>query len=143
MAALGLRILDKSVQDANIWLDEVMEQLDWDDKQRAYRLLRSTLHVLRDRIQLDENVQFAAQLPILVRGIFYEGWQPSQPCTDQKHAADFVASVEAAFDTDPNADPEAAVRAALAVIAKHVSAGEIDDIKSSLPPGIRALWPAS
>ncbi|RED16650.1 DUF2267 domain-containing protein [Parasphingopyxis lamellibrachiae] len=143
MSALGLRIFDKSVQDANVWLDEVMEQLGWDDKQRAYRLLRSTLHVLRDRIQLNENVQFAAQLPTLVRGIFYEGWQPSRPCTDQKRAADFIASVEAAFDTDPNADPEAAVRAAFAVIALHVSAGEIEDVKSSLPPGIRALWPAS
>lgn len=142
MSALGLRIFDKSIQDANVWLDELMVQLDWDDKQRAYRLLRSALHVLRDRIQLNETVQFAAQLPTIIRGIYYEGWQPSEPCTDQKHAADFVASVEAAFATDPNADPEATVRAAFAVIAAHVSAGEVDDIKSSLPPGIRELWPS-
>ncbi|MGP1281383.1 MAG: DUF2267 domain-containing protein [Parasphingopyxis sp.] len=142
MSALGLRIFDKAVQDANIWLDELMKLLDWDDKKRAYRLLRSALHVLRDRLQVNEAVHVAAQLPILVRGIYYEGWRPSSPQTDYKRAAEFIDAVEAAFDTDPNADPEAAVRAVFALLDARLSPGEVDDIKSGLPRDIRALWPA-
>ncbi|MGP1354816.1 MAG: DUF2267 domain-containing protein [Parasphingopyxis sp.] len=141
MSALGLRIFDKAIKDANIWLDELMDILDWDDKQRAYRLLRSALHVLRDRLQINEAVHFAAELPIFIRGIYYEGWQPARPRSDHKNADEFVAAVEAAFDTDPNADPEGTVRAVFSVISAHVSAGEIGDIKSCLPEGIRRLWP--
>ncbi|NNC71488.1 MAG: DUF2267 domain-containing protein [Sphingomonadaceae bacterium] len=141
MSALGLKIIDKAVQDTNIWLDELMDKLDWEDKQRAYRLLRSTLHVLRDRLQMNEAADLAAQLPTLIRGIYYEGWQPNRPPTHHKHELNFIAAIEAAFIEDPNADPGVTARAALAVIADHVSEGEIDDVKSGLPPEIKALWP--
>lgn len=142
MSALGLRIFDKAIKDANIWLDELMDLLDWDDKQRAYRLLRSTLHVLRDRLQVNEAVHFAAELPTFIRGIYYEGWQPARPRSKYKRADEFVEAVEAAFETDPNADPVATVRAVFSVISAHISAGEIGDIKSGLTEDIRRLWPA-
>lgn len=141
MSALGIKILDKAVQDTNIWLDELMEKLDWTDKQRAYRLLRSVLHVLRDRLQLDEAAHLAAQLPTFLRGIFFEGWKPSRPPTGHKTEVAFVAAIEAEFLQDPNDDPVATARAALEVIADHVSEGEVEDIKSTLPNEIRSLWP--
>jgi uncharacterized protein (DUF2267 family) len=141
MSALGLPILDKAVQDTNIWLGELMAALGWDDRNRAYRLLRSALHAVRDRLSVNEAAQLAAQLPLIVRGVFFDGWRPAGVPTRVKHADDFIATIEHAFRQDPNADPEAAVRAALAVIASHVAKGEIDDVKSGMPPGIRALWP--
>lgn len=141
MSALGLRLFDKANQDANIWLDDLMDKLDWDDKQRAYRLLRSTLHVLRDRLQMNEAADLASQLPTLIRGIYFEGWHPGRAPTRHKRELTFVAAIEAAFLEDPNDDPVETARAALAVIADHVSKGEIDDVKSGLPPEIKALWP--
>lgn len=140
MSALGLPILDKAVQDCNQWLGELMRELGCDDRQRTYRLLRAVLHTLRDRLQVDEAANLAAQLPTVIRGIYYEGWRPSRVPTGLKRSGDFVAAVEADFVRDPNENPEQAVRAALAVIASHVSPGEIEDVKSSLPPDIRSLW---
>tara|TARA_R110000772_G_scaffold11226_8_gene35334 strand:- start:6114 stop:6542 length:429 start_codon:yes stop_codon:yes gene_type:complete len=140
MSALGLPIFDKAIQDANIWVNEVMYELDWDDKHRAYTLLRSTLHVLRDRLQPDECAHLAAQLPTLIRGIYYEGYRPSKSATLIRHKDQFVTAVEEAFADDPNDNPTQTVSAALNIIADHVSEGEMNDIKGSLPEDIRKLW---
>jgi len=85
MSALGLPIFDKAIQDANIWVNEIMSELDWDDKHRAYILLRSTLHVLRDRLQPNECAHLAAQLPTLIRGIYFEGYRPAKVSVDIRH----------------------------------------------------------
>jgi hypothetical protein len=47
----------------------------------AYQALRATLHALRDRLILDEAVEFAAQLPMLIRAsIMGSKWQaPETP----------------------------------------------------------------
>lgn len=140
MSALGLPNFDKAIQDANIWVNEVMDELDWNDKHRAYTLLRSTLHVLRDRLQPNECAHLAAQLPTLIRGIYYEGYRPSKAITSMRHKHQFVSAVEEAFGNTPNDDPSEMVSAALNVIADHVSVGEMNDIKASLPEDIRKLW---
>jgi len=43
MSATGLSTFDETVQLSNEWLNEFMGAADWDDKYRAYRLLRATL----------------------------------------------------------------------------------------------------
>ena len=140
MTGLGLPIFDKAIQDANSWVNDVMYELDWEDKHRAFALLRSTLHVLRDRLQVNENAHFAAQLPTLIRGVFYEGYQPSKCSTNIRNKDAFVDAVMKTFPDRPKGDPVAIVSAALDVIADHISDGEMEDVKASLPKDIRQLW---
>lgn len=141
MSALGLRQFDKAVQDANIWVDDLMYKLDWGDKPRAYRLLRSTLHALRDRLPMAEAVDLSAQLPTLIRGIYFEGWTPRATPTGEKTAEEFAEKIDSVFQDDFNVDPITLVEATLEVIAEHVSEGEIANVKGCLPPDIRSLWP--
>jgi uncharacterized protein (DUF2267 family) len=77
MSTTGLPAIDHTVQLTNEWLRELMRMLDWEDKHRAYRLLRVTLQSLRDWLSVDEASNLGAQLPTLVRGIYYEGWHPA------------------------------------------------------------------
>lgn len=140
MTGLGLPIFDKAIQDANSWLNDIMYELDWQDKHRAFKLLRSTLHTLRDRLHVNENAHFAAQLPTLIRGVFYEGYQPAKYSADIRHKGQFVEAVMATFGDNPEYDPVTTVSGALNVIADHISEGEMDDIKSTLPEDIRKLW---
>ena len=140
MSALGLPIFDKAIQDANIWVNEVMDELGWDDKQRAYNLLRSTLHVLRDRLSVNEGAQLAAQLPTLIRGIYFEGYRPSNPMTKIRRKDEFVSAVQEAIGPGAGDNLDEAVTATLNVIADHVSEGEMDDIKASLPKEMHDLW---
>jgi uncharacterized protein (DUF2267 family) len=70
-------IFDKTVQKTEEWLKELSLEMGWDNKQMAYDGLRAVLHALRDRLTVEAAVKFGAQLPMLVRGFYYEGWVPS------------------------------------------------------------------
>jgi uncharacterized protein (DUF2267 family) len=140
MSMTGLDVFDATLQKTNIWLKDIMQALGWEDRHKAYMSLRTTLHALRDRLTLEETAQFGAQLPMLIRGLYYEGWTPTGKPDKVRHKADFLASIRAYFQDDWDVDPEEVARAVLHVITTHVSAGEIEDIKLLLPKELKALW---
>lgn len=142
MSFAGLSQFDETVHTTNSWLKELMEELGWDDRGRAYSALRATLHALRDRLPADAAAHLAAQLPMLVRGFYYEGWRPLGSRARERTKREFVERIERAFQNDPNVDPERVVRAVFRLLARHISEGEIKDIRGNLPEGIRSLWRA-
>ncbi len=89
---------------------------------------------------MDQAAALAAQLPMLVRGFYYEGWHPHGKPVKERHKEDFLAHVAAAFRNDPEVDSERVVHAVLQVLSKHVTSGEIEGVKRSLPAEIRSLW---
>ncbi len=141
MSATGLAAFDETVQLSNLWLNELMEAVDWDDKQRAYRLLRATLHALRDRLSAHEAVQLGAQLPMLIRGLYYDGWHMRDVIPSERTKNAFLGRIEAAFAQDPNSNTEALVTEVFRLLARRISKGEIEDVQHMLPPEVRALWP--
>ena len=141
MSATGLSTFDETVQLSNEWLNELMRAVNWDDKYRAYRLLRATLHALRDRLTAHEAVQLGAQLPMLIRGFYYDGWHMRDTPPPERTKRAFLGHIEAAFKQDPNADTEQLVREVFKLLARKISKGEIDDVKHILPSEVRALWP--
>mgnify|MGYP006280622705 CR=1 FL=1 len=140
MSALGLPIIDESVQTANTWINEVDARTGWDHKQRAYRLMRAVLHAVRDHLNVDEAAQLGAQLPVLIRGIYYEGWDPSKTPVKERHRDGFIARVQADFETDPMGDAPEAIGAVMAVLDEHVSKGEMAQVKNTFTEEIRTLF---
>ena len=141
MSTTGLEAFDRTLQTTNIWLDDLLKELRWDDRHRAYHALRAVLHALRDRLPINEAVHLGAQLPMLVRGFYYDGWHPANKPLKERSRDEFLVHVTDAFLFDVEADSEQIARAVFQVIARHVTVGEIDDVKHSLPAGIRELWP--
>jgi uncharacterized protein (DUF2267 family) len=137
----GLKPFDSTIQTTNVWLNDILERLGWQESYRAYHALRAVLHALRDRLTVEQAAALAAQLPMLVRGFYYEGWHPHGKPVKERHKEEFLAHVAAAFRDDPDVDPERVTRAVFQVLAKHVTAGEIESIKQSLPAELRSLWP--
>jgi len=76
MSQTGVAAFDSTIQTTNVWLHDIMERLGWQDRHRAYHALRAVLHALRDRLPVDQAAALGAQLPMLVRGFYYEGWHP-------------------------------------------------------------------
>ncbi len=141
MSALGLKIMDETVQLTNIWLNDLMKRMGWDDKQRAYRLLRATLHATRDRLTPVEAAQLSAQLPMLIRGIFYEGWSPQGKPLRERSRAEFVDHVQKAFKAGPLSFPDESVSTVFALLQDKISDGEMNDVRQAMPKHIRELFP--
>jgi uncharacterized protein (DUF2267 family) len=142
MSETGLDVFDTTVQKTNSWLKDVMIELGWADRQRAYLALRSTLHALRDRLTVEEVAQLAAQLPMLVRGFYYEGWNPTDKPVRTRSREEFLARIEEPFARVASIDAEQVAHAVFAVLAARISEGEIRDVEQVLPHEIRDLWPA-
>jgi uncharacterized protein (DUF2267 family) len=141
MSMTGLEIFDATVHKTNSWLKEVMQEIHRDDRRKAYLALRATLHALRDRLTVEEVAQLGAQLPMLVRGFYYEGWDPTRKPVKLRDREEFLSLLEEKFRADDTLNPELIARAVFKVLANRITAGEIEDVKHMLPAEIRALWP--
>lgn len=97
---------------------------------------------MRDRLTVDEAAHLGAQLPLVVRGIYYEGWRPAELPRKQRHREEFLASIEKRL-ADTGIDPEAACRATFGLLRDHVSRGEIEDVQHMMPAELRELWPSA
>ncbi len=140
MSQTSLVPFENTLQTTNIWLHDIGERLGWDDPQRAYHALRAVLHALRDRLTVDQAAALAAQLPMLVRGIYFEGWHPHGKPLKERHREEFLSHVAMAFRDDPYVDAEQVTRAVFAVLRHHVTGGEIDSVLRSMPLELRSLW---
>lgn len=138
-----METFDTTIQKTNIWLKDLMEEEGWEDKHKSYLAMRAALHALRDRLTPQEASQLASELPMLVRGFFYEGWSPANKPKKIHSKKEFLDFVSEELPPDPELDPERVARGVFSMLARHVSKGEIKDIKSTLPPVIRELWPST
>lgn len=137
-----LEIFDASLQKTQVWLNDLMSELDWEEKpQKACLALRTALHALRDRLTVEETVHLGAQLPILIRGVYYEGWKLTGKPVKERHKSEFLDHIAKAFRDDDRVDPEKVMRAVLKVLASHISTGESNNVKHLLPKSLQELWP--
>jgi uncharacterized protein (DUF2267 family) len=139
MSTTQHELFSDTLQETHLWIKEVLGELGWDDEHKAYLALKATLHALRDRLTADGAVHLGAQLPMLMRGIYYEGWSPAGKPLKERRKTAFLSEVQEYFRAG-ELDTEPIVRGVLSVLAKHVTAGEIDDVKRMLPPELRELW---
>jgi uncharacterized protein (DUF2267 family) len=139
MTVASVNSVERTVHKTNEWLKDLDAELGIEDRDDAWRILRGFLPVLRDRLTLDEGAQLAAELTPLVRGVFYEGFDPGHQPEKIRDADTFIARIA---DGTEIADPEEAALAAVAVtnvMARHIAEGELDDVLSQLPKPLREV----
>lgn len=142
MTTYGLRVFDTSIQTTNEWLRDIGQRLG-PDPQRAYRALRAVLHTLRDRLTVNEAADLGAQLPLVVRGIYYEGWQPAKTPVKLRSREAFIGAVQDRLYGGPPINPEEATKAVFATLKKHCEPGEMSDVTSQLPGDLSAMFEAA
>lgn len=139
MSDVDPSIIERSVEKTHIWLKELAEELGGQDRQYAYRALRAVLHALRDRLPVDVAANLAAQLPTLIRGIYYEDWDPSSTPLPIHDVDAFLERVAHEGRMAGETEASLAVAAVTTVMRRHLSSGEIDDLLVVLPDSFRAL----
>ena len=131
-------LFDKALAKTRAWLKDVETELDYTNPNDAYRALRSVLHAIRDRLPVQECAEFASQMPVLIAGMYYSGWTPANKPEKLRTETEFFGKVGAALP--PGADPERVTRGVIAVLQKHISPGEMKDVKRNFPERLRYLW---
>jgi uncharacterized protein (DUF2267 family) len=132
-------IIEHSVEKTQVWLKEIAQALGVEDRVYAYRVLRAVLHTLRDRLTVDVAAKFAAQLPTLIRGIYYEDWDPSRTPLALHDVDAFLDHVAGEGRMAGETEASVAVSAVARVLREHISPGEIEGVLAVLPEKLRVL----
>ncbi len=144
MTHTGLQNIDSTIQKFNVWMKALDKKLHWQDRRKSYKALKVTLHAVRDHLTINQSAHFSAQLPLVIRGMYYESWVPSRVPVKERQLQQFYDRIRDNFDQAPGGnfiDPERIVTAVFELLNEHISAGEIDDVRSELPGAVRNLWP--
>jgi uncharacterized protein (DUF2267 family) len=140
MKTCGITRLDSAPQVAAEWLDQLQEEMGWDDRAKVYVLLRETLHALRDFMTVDEASDLAAHLPLLISAIYLEGWEPQRPPVHYRSVEVFFQRVQRPFLWDmPRVVPEQAAQAVFKVLGRQISLGVIDGLGVIVPRSLQEV----
>jgi len=142
MSAQGLEVIDETVQHAHVWINELAERIETGDKRRALRLMRAVMAAVRDTLSHQEAAHLSAQLPVLIRGFYWEGWRPAETPMHPRGRAPFLDRIGRAYQPEAGAKLEEDVEEVFRLLNNRVSEGEVRDVLRSLPEDLRALWPA-
>ena len=130
-----------SIQATEGWVDDLMRRLGWRDRQRVYMALLSGLHALRDVLARDQAILLGAQLPALLRGLYYEGWHTGTRSASKSRAA-FLERIHDGLHRDPGVDSDQVARCLFALLAERLPSAELEDVKAATPRELHNLWPS-
>jgi uncharacterized protein (DUF2267 family) len=139
MSASGLDVFDRTLETTHIWLNEICNDLG-PDKQVAWKVLSTVLHKLRDRLTINLAAHLGAQLPLLVRGVYYDQFEPGHMPSDHRSRDGFIEEVARGLSDTRPVDAEEAVRSVLRLLSRHISEGQINKVRDALPKTLRRLW---
>ncbi|SCF13923.1 Uncharacterized conserved protein, DUF2267 family [Micromonospora coriariae] len=142
MADTMISAFESSLDKTNLILKDIESAYGWpkDRRNQSYAALRTVLHLLRDRLPVNESVEFAQQLPILVRGIYFDGWNPSD-VPIKLNRDDFLYEVRQGFPYDVEGGPERVTQVVLDTLRRHVTQGEWQDVKDTMPKDLARMLP--
>jgi len=137
MSGSDVAAIDRSVAKTEEWLRQLAAELGRpDDRRYAYRVLRAFLHALRDRLPVDGAAHLAAQLPELLRGVYYEGWRPSRTPEHYRDLAPFLGRIARDAGLSGHTEAVSCAEAAACVLRLHVTAGELRKVRAALPTAV-------
>ena len=141
MSSTGLDVFDKTLQTTHIWLDELMQVIG-PDRHLAWHVLSSVLRALRDRVPLGLAVHLGSQLPLLVRGTYYDRWRaPGQSLEHPARSLDeFLQIVSQDLEKTRPVNVRDATRAVFQILTRHVDRGQIDKVRDAMPEEVRSFW---
>lgn len=141
MTEESIKSIHNSLLKLDHWLNEIMERLHWQEKQKAYIALKTVLHALRDRLPTELNAHLSAQLPLVIRGLYFEGWNPSITPVLARSVEEFLDMVsQETSNAYLQSEAETITRHVFQVIQHHLSPGLIEKIKHAMPKSIQTLW---
>jgi uncharacterized protein (DUF2267 family) len=143
MKFTGFEVFDDTIQRTNNWLKDLMQELNWNDRRKTYVVFRCVLHALRDHLPVRDAVYVGEQLPMLIRGVYYEHWDPADKPLPLRSREEFFSGLAGSLarDGQNGASAEIVTRAVFRLLDRKATDGEIADLHAILPSAVTDLWP--
>ncbi len=135
----GVHAIDETIKKTNHWLEEIARIGNYEDRRHAYAALRTVLHALRDRLDVEVAAHLSAQLPMLVRGVFYEGWDPTRVPV-RMTLDEFLDRVESDGRFKGRSEAEDAARAVTTTLWSELTPGLVEHVMNELPEQYRDIF---
>ena len=135
---------DKYAAKGNELLHLLAEDLQISNE-KAFRILKAVLHVLRDHVSVNESMQIMSQLPVAVKGIYVEQWHVDATVKKLHIPHDFFNEVcrhdkgMVLQDFENYEAVEQSVKAVFRTLNYYLSEGEFEDIIAVMPVEIKKL----
>lgn len=140
MPSTGLDVFDTTIQKTNSLLGEIEKELNWENRRnQSYHALRVVLHTLRDRLPLDESVNFSAQLPLILKGVYFDGWNPNI-VPIKMNRAEFIMRIGNDLRLDTKDGLEHVIKVVLKEITQMIGPEEMLKIMGDLPNDLAELF---
>jgi uncharacterized protein (DUF2267 family) len=110
------------------------------DRHTAWHVLGVVLRAVRDRIPLGLAAHLSSQLPLVVRGAFYDQFQPAAEPLKQRTLEEFLAHINARMGDIRPINPRNAVIAVFNVLSRHIPRGQSVKVRDALPEEVKVLW---
>lgn len=140
MSTTGVDVFDRTLETTNVWLKEIMQD-HGPDRQEAWHILSGVLRTVRNRLPTDLSANLGAQLPLLVRGAYYDQFEPAKQPSRDRTLDEFLAHVEAEFAFSRPVDAEEATRTVFKVLSHYLDPNQIRKVRDALPEEVRRIWP--
>lgn len=135
------QIWASTLQKSNLFMKELAAELGF-GLEDALLAFRTVMHALRDRLPAEAAAHLAAQFPLLLKGVYFDGWSPGRAPNKIKTKEEFFETVSPALLRGIRRfDVEQVTRTVLRVVATHLSDGEVEQIRRIIPEDLRELWP--
>lgn len=129
---------EKYASKGNEFINRLQSNLGVNDRDHAARILRSTFRVIRNHLSVEESFQLIAQLPMVLKAVYVEGWK----LTDHKRITNldefFIEIIQEEGhsswrDFSSKNEVLDSVRAVLQTLREYVSKQEMDQALATLP----------
>lgn len=138
-----INAFNKHLEEANRFVKDLAMQLgNPENTDQAIRVLRAVFIALRRRIPTDESMHVVSQLPMILKGMYVDGWDLHEPLSDAQSWDDFLFELRnntarnADIDFVNDEDAKQKVSAVFTALKQYISEGELDHVRSSLPKEI-------
>lgn len=136
-SATGYGDAQRALLTDNTWIQAVADELGTTDCDFACVVLGAWLRMLRNRLTIEASARFAAELPSMVRELFYENFDPNALPVKRDAKTYTIRFARAARIAVQ--DVSRAASAATAAVCRQLSATEIDQAFAELTPELRTL----
>ncbi|SFI20539.1 DUF2267 domain-containing protein [Jannaschia pohangensis] len=121
------------------FLDDVKERMSLESDNMAYTAVDAVFQVFRCRLTAQEGLEFASVLPCVLRAIFVQDWDVTEPRAAFVGREALISEVKQ-VRVNHNLTPDNAIEATAWAVRRCTNGRDFERVLAKLPVGARAFW---